>query len=560
MFYDQAMAVTIGLLVSLGVSATLLPVYYRLIYRKSEGKGELKFLKKINLLNFEVLYMAGFRFAMRNQVLSFIIVGLLLIGTFLLYGTLEKSRLPAIERDELMLSVDWNEQIHIGENKRRILQLISHFRDQLEQNTCMIGEQQFLMDKNSVASPSEALVYMKVKNPALTDSVWLAAEAYMKKNYPQSIVQQREVDNIFNMIFSSDEKPFTVRLRAVKDYGPNYISYLQKTLKGIQSALPGYPVDELPLSEYTVLHTDPARLLLYDVSFDKVYSQLKTAFNQNQVLLIADNQDFVPVVLGNRQEDIRTIINGLHIRNTNNELIPVRNLIQETKGEDLKVIVAGKEGEYFPVSFDITDKEASALSEKITSAVNTERLFEAGFGGSIYSNRALTRELAVILLISLALLYFILTSEFESLSLPLLVLLEIPIDIFGAFLALKIGGTGINLMSLIGIVVMSGIVINDSILKVETMNRLYNDGMSLMRTIVESGHRRLLSILMTTLTAMLSLLPILFTGGLGADLQKPLALAVIGSMLLGTAISLYFVPLCFYYMKRNKKVNQIKQP
>ncbi len=554
MFYDQAMAVTIGLLVSLGVSATLLPVYYRLIYRKSESKGELKFLKKINLLNFEVLYMAGFRFAMRNQVLSFIIVGLLLAGTFSLYGTLEKSRLPAIERDELILAVDWNEQIHIGENKRRILQLVSHFRDQLEQNTCMIGEQQFLMDKNSVASPSEALVYMKVKNPALTDSVWLATESYLKKNYPQIIVQQQEVDNIFNMIFSSEEKPFTVRLRAVKDYGPDYISYLQKTLKGIQSALPGYPVDKLPLSEYTVLHTDPARLLLYDVSFDKVYSQLKTAFNQNQVLLIADNQDFVPVVLGNRQEDIRTIINGLHIRNANNELVPVRDLIQETKGEDLKVIIAGKEGEYFPVSFNIGDKEASVLSDKITSAVNKERLFEAGFGGSIYSNRAMTKELAVILLISLALLYFILSSEFESLSLPLLVLLEIPIDIFGVFLALKIGGTGINLMSLIGIVVMSGIVINDSILKVETMNRLYNGGMSLMRAIVESGHRRLLSILMTTLTAILSLLPILFTGGLGADLQRPLALAVIGGMLLGTVISLYFVPLCFYYMKKNKPV------
>jgi multidrug efflux pump subunit AcrB len=553
-FFDQAMAVTIGLLVSLGVSSTLLPVYYRLIYRRSEGKAGLKFLKRINLLNFEVLYMSGLRFTMRNQVLTFIIVGLLLAGTFFLYGTLEKSRLPAIERDELMLSVDWNEQIHIGENKRRVLQLISHFNDQLGQNTCMIGEQQFLMDKNSAASPSEALVYMKVKRPALTDSVWLAAEAYLKKNYPRSIVQQREVDNIFNMIFSSDEKPFTVRLRAVKNYGPNYISYLQKTLKGIQSALPGYPVDGLPLSEYTVLNTDPAHLMLYDVSFDKVYSQLKTAFNQNQVLLIADNQDFVPVVLGNRQEDIRTIINGLHVLNANNELVPVRDLIHETRGEDLKVIVAGKEGEYFPVSFHITDKEASAFSGKITSAVNKERLFEAGFGGSIYSNRAMTKELAVILLISLALLYFILTSEFESLSLPLLILLEIPIDIFGAFLALKIGGAGINLMSLIGIVVMSGIVINDSILKVETMNRLYNEGVSLMRAIVESGHRRLLSILMTTLTAILSLLPILFTGGLGADLQKPLALAVIGSMLLGTVVSLYFVPLCFYYMKKNKPV------
>lgn len=561
MFYDQAMAVTIGLLVSLGVSATLLPVYYRLIYKRVKGKSELEFLKKINLLNFEVLYMSGFRFAMRNQALSFLIVGLLLAGTFFMYPMLEKARLPAIERDELMFSIDWNEHIHVGENKRRVMQLVSRFSPQLEQNTCMIGEQQFLMDKNSVSSPSEAIVYMKVKSPSMLDSTALSVESYLKKNFPHSIVHQREVDNIFNMIFSSEEKPFTVRLRAVKDYGPNYISYLQKTITGIQSALTDYPVDEVPLSEYTVLHADPARLALYDVPFDKVYGQLKTAFNQNQVMVISDNQDFVPVVLGNHPEDIRQVINSLHVRNGKNELIPVRELVHETKGEDLKVIVAGKEGEYYPVSFTIKDDHAEDFSEKIASAVNRDRLFEAGFGGSIYSNRALTKELAVILLIAFALLYFILTSEFESLTLPLLVLLEIPIDIFGAFIALKLGGTGINLMSLIGIVVMSGIVINDSILKVETMNRLYREGVPLMRAIVVSGHRRLLSIMMTTLTAILSLLPILFTGGLGADLQKPLALAVIGSMLLGTAISLYFVPLCFYYMKRSdSKRRKLKQP
>ena len=159
----------------------------------------------------------------------------------------------------------------------------------------------------------------------------------------------------------------------------------------------------------------------------------------------------------------------------------------------------------------------------------------------------------MILLIAFALLYFILTSQFESLTLPLLVLLEVPVDIFGAFVALKLGGTGINLMSLIGIIVMSGIVINDSILKVDTMNKLYNQGTPLMRAIVESGHRRLLSILMTGMTAILSLLPILFTSGLGADLQKPLALAIIGSMLLGTLVSLYFVPLCFYYLKKRRK-------
>lgn len=558
LFYDQAMAVTIGLLVSLGVSVTLLPVYYRLMFRNQEGVRTLKFMKRINLLNFEVLYMSGFRFVMRNQILSCILILSFLAGGYLMYLDLEKTRLPHIAKDEMLLSVDWNEHIHISENKRRVLQLIGQFEKQLGQNTCMIGEQQFVMDKNSVASSSEALIYLKVKNPSGLDSIVRKAEAYLKEKFPKSIVDQREADNIFNMIFASDEKPLTARLRAVNDYGPNKVVYLQDALKKIREVLPDQPIEGIPLSEYTILRTDPARLMLYDVSFDDVYRRLKSAFNENQVFLLSDNQDFVPVVLGGKPRDIQSVINDLFIRNKKNEFIPVRDLVSETKGEDLKMIVAGKEGEYYPVNFDIQPDKVAEITEKVGNAVRKDGLYELGFTGSIFSNKSLTKELTIILLISLALLYFILTSQFESLTLPLIVLMEVPVDIFGAFLALKLGGSGINLMSLIGIVVMSGIVINDSILKIETMNQLYREGMPLMRAIVEAGHRRLLSILMTSLTAILALVPILFTSGLGADLQKPLALAVIGSMILGTFVSLYFVPLCFYYLKRKHSIQRTK--
>ena len=68
----------------------------------------------------------------------------------------------------------------------------------------------------------------------------LATVAYLRKNFPQSIVHQREVDNIFNMIFASDEKPLTARLRAVNDYGPNKVTYLQNTLTKIRSVLPDH--------------------------------------------------------------------------------------------------------------------------------------------------------------------------------------------------------------------------------------------------------------------------------------------------------------------------------
>ena len=118
----------------------------------------------------------------------------------------------------------------------------------------------------------------------------------------------------------------------------------------------------------------------------------------------------------------------------------------------------------------------------------------------------------------------------------------------------------INLMSLIGIVVMSGIIINDSILKIDTIIQLQRKGYSLIKALLVAGNRRLKPILMTSLTTILALIPLLFSSGLGAELQAPLAVSLIGGMLLGTLISLYFIPLCYYYLSKisfKKRKNEL---
>ena len=553
LFYDQAMAITIGLLVSLAVSVTLLPVYYRMAYRKDQSGTENKFQERLSSINFGKYYVKGFRFVMKRQGISWGIVGLLLLGTMLLYFDLDKSKLPPIEKDETLLIIDWNEHIHIDENRKRTKQLIAQIDSFLTDNTCLIGGQQFILDQSSAATSSEVVIYLKVKQAENLDPVIRKACEFMRNYYPQSLYQVKDAGNIFNMIFSDTEKPLVARMRAVGDYGPNRISFLQNILAKIREAFPGQLVTTLPLYEYTVLRTDPAKLILYDVSFTTVYNKLKTSFNENQLLLITDNQDFVPVILGDQGKTINDVISGLFIRNQKNEMIPVRNLVSEVKGQDLKTIQAGKEGEYYPVPFDINADQSADVMRKVRQVVNTDRTYETNFTGSILSNRELMKELMLILFISLALLYFILSSQFESLTLPLIVLMEVPIDIFGVFLALKLDGEGINLMSLIGIVVMSGIIINDSILKIDTINQLRNEGYSLLRAMAEAGHRRLKPILMTSLTTILALVPFLFTSGLGSDLQRPLALAVIGGMTLGTLVSLFLVPLGYYYLKRERK-------
>ena len=111
-------------------------------------------------------------------------------------------------------------------------------------------------------------------------------------------------------------------------------------------------------------------------------------------------------------------------------------------------------------------------------------------------------------------------------------------------------GESLNLMSMIGLIVMSGIIINDSILKVDTINRLRRSGTPLLKAIVLAGHRRLLSIVMTSLTTILAIVPFLHRGDMGSALQYPLSLTLIVGMAAGTMVSLFFVPLMYYLLYR----------
>ena len=162
-------------------------------------------------------------------------------------------------------------------------------------------------------------------------------------------------------------------------------------------------------------------------------------------------------------------------------------------------------------------------------------------------------ELSFVLVIALLLLFFILAAQFESVVQPFIILSEVLFDLAGALFMLWLFGAGLNLMSLIGMVVMCGIVINDSILKVDTINHHLRSGNSLLKAILVGGRRRLKPILMTSLTTILAIAPFLVRGSLGSDLQYPFSIAIMGGLLLGTLVSLFFVPVLYYQLYRFRK-------
>ena len=172
------------------------------------------------------------------------------------------------------------------------------------------------------------------------------------------------------------------------------------------------------------------------------------------------------------------------------------------------------------------------------------------FDGQYFSGQETLWEMVMVIIVAILMLYFILAAQFESLSLPLILLIEIPLDIAFTMLVLWICGISLNLMSMIGIVVMSGIVINDSILKIDTINRLQRSGVPLEEAIHEGGVRRLKPILMTSLTTILAIVPMLWGNDIGSQLQRSMSVTLIAGMTIGTLVSLYVIPLFYYYLER----------
>ena len=164
-------------------------------------------------------------------------------------------------------------------------------------------------------------------------------------------------------------------------------------------------------------------------------------------------------------------------------------------------------------------------------------------GGATDAFRAGLRAVGLSLLVSLLLVFLILAAQFESLIQPFIILLTVPLALAGVAFVLYLTGHTINLMSLTGSVVLVGIVVNDAIIKVDFINQRRRAGMALRQAILEAGRYRLRPILMTTFTTVLGLLPLAMGFGVGAELRMPMAVTVIGALLIGSGATIILIPV-----------------
>ena len=553
LFYDQAMAVTIGLLSSLVVSVTVIPVYYYSLFRKQKAIVPNRFLQKIQIINYRRVYEVGVKWVFRNPVPVLIAFILMTAGIFVMFRLVDKEKLPPVTKDDMMVYIEWNQRISPEENDRRTEDLCNKLSDvPILQRTSMCGTQQFVLSHTKECSPSEALIYFKAEKQDDLYKIEKDIAAYLAKSYPSAIYSIEDSDNIFDLIFSGQEASLTARLRAIDGKTP-HPDKLNRIIADIQDSIPEVYFEPVAWEEYILYVTRPDRMALYGLDYNNLQYNLKSALNQNQLFQLQSGRYRVPVVMGEESPSYENLLDRTYIPVRDGGEIPASALMIESRDKDLKTFISGAEGNYYPLNINIPAEKAPYMIKKINKAVANSPDFEVSFSGSYFSNRLMIRELIIVLIISLLLLYFILAAQFESIVQPLIILSEVTVDIFGALFFLWAVGASINIMSLIGIIVMCGIIINDSILKIDTINRLrIDENRSLLRAIIQGGGMRIKPIIMTSLSTIFAILPFLFAGGMGADLQYPLSIALIGGMIIGTIVSLFIIPLFYYYIYRNK--------
>ena len=199
--------------------------------------------------------------------------------------------------------------------------------------------------------------------------------------------------------------------------------------------------------------------------------------------------------------------------------------------------------------------DAFTLSQEVTKALTDYPLPDGYFldlGGESEEIAETFSTLFEALIIAIALVYFVLASQFESLLLPFIVMLAMPLGLSGGIFGLFVTNTPLSMPSFLGVIMLSGIVVNNSIILIDYIKTRQENGEDIKTAIINACPLRVRPVLMTTLTTILGLLPMAFGLGEGSEMMTPMAIVMISGLTISTAITLIFSPLFYYLIKKPK--------
>ncbi|MFC2089441.1 efflux RND transporter permease subunit [Bacteroidota bacterium] len=546
LFKEQAITVAFSLLCSLLVAILIIPMLYSRLYRKRSP-----FAKKEK----RSVQITGYgRFLGRILNIKYWIilgtVALLVAGWFML-KSVGSEFMPEAESNEFYAEIQMSEGTRLERTMGAVETLESVIREMAGENLKLLYSEMgptsgLSLGGNSVFDDQNMaiikVVLKKDSEISATSLIKSLTELYNKNDNFSVVFRQEET--ALQSILGTDESPLVVELTGeemdvLEELSLEVINRLE-TIDGIvnvaSSVEGGAPEVEIMIDRYR------AGLMNVDVNtlITRVSEKLQ-GITAGQMNISGELTDITL-----KLEDISLRDLEMLSIEVNNSEVLLRELANIEIGSAPREILHMNQNRIIKITGDLsTDMPLDQISRLIDGELSTLE-FPAEYSYTISGDEAKRKEsmgsLLFALLLSLVLVYMVLAAQFENLLHPFTILLTVPLAIVGAVAMFFILGTSLNIMAIIGIIMLVGIAVNDSIILVDAINQFRREGTELRDAIIAAGQRRIRPILMTTATTILALLPLTFGFGESASLRSPMAWAVIGGLITSTLLTLVVIP------------------
>ncbi len=300
------------------------------------------------------------------------------------------------------------------------------------------------------------------------------------------------------------------------------------------------------------------------LSVQEIASLLETALSGSSAGEYVEEGREYPLLVRIREADQLPLeqLLDLSLVNSVGESVILRNVVRVESSQASTVIERLNQERMIDISANHSGRKLSAVVADIQARLDKIPLplgYSVEIAGDYKQQQESFREMFIGLILAIILIYMVMASQFESIKDPLVVMFSVPFAFIGVSLILFLTGTTFNIQSYLGIIMLAGIVVNNSILLVDTANKLRrNEGMALREAIEAAGRRRLRPILMTAISTVLGLLPLALGLAEGGETQAPLARAVIGGLTVSTLITLLLIPVIYTFFEGGLRRKSLK--
>ena len=532
LFRDQALAVGSALLASLLVAVTVIPAISARIRRVSAGKDVTGGFKS----RYGRMMDGVLKRRWRVMGISFVLLLLALYGA----TRIPMQLLPSTPVDQLELTFSAPE----GTSMDQLLELSSRAGVLADSSGALWRSARIGVRAEEGV---DALITAAYGSPTLAEGAAPAISRSWSEGYDFPLsVDKRE--SLLGEILGGGSG-FTIYMEG--DLIETNLA-AARTLAAAVDSMPGVDgtdIEYLPGRPELVVQPDDELLSLVGLSVSELADYLEslsrgipatTYYRQDEkvdVMLLADQGEGIPLD--------RLLGRSVPVGGT---LVPLRRLMGVSRRQTPGFVEHYQGNRAVSMRVLSGGSNMSGLLEQVAAASDSllaEQPVKLRAGPEIEEMERTVSDLILAGLLAVGLVYVLLAVQFESFREPFVIMFTVPLGIIGVVVALALFGQSWNALSGIGLVILSGIVVNDGILLVERIGQLRRQGREVREAIVEAGRDRFRPVIMTTSTTVLGLLPMAMGFGTGASLRQPLAIAVIGGILVATVLTLVVVPVMY---------------